>query len=254
MKRIMPRLLNSCCYLAVLLILTAPFTLHAEENAEWDYVYLASFPRSGNHWVRFLIEEGTHIATSSAHKDPDYPDLEGLFPWGAYSTNCGYCGTCRYPVRGEAVVIKTHYPYFSRPIQPIYRAVICLIRHPIDAFYSFYIYRMQFRKKQIQSSKMPTKMVDLFIKKWRQFYDFWEKQPGVLFVRYEDLHREPVSCLKQILLKTGYCVTSEDLLRAVDQHPPQGKLLKHLKHYEQEDLRKIQSELGDKLLQYGYSI
>ena len=32
--------------------------LHAND---WKRVYLASFPRSGNHWTRFLIEEATGI-------------------------------------------------------------------------------------------------------------------------------------------------------------------------------------------------
>src|SRR5437868_3632292 len=80
---------------------------------EWNVVYLASFPRSGNHWVRFLVEEATHIATSSVYRDQDFPHLKNIFPWGGYSTDQGYDGHCRYPTNDDPVLLKTHYPCFS---------------------------------------------------------------------------------------------------------------------------------------------
>lgn len=113
--------------------------------SQWERVYLASFPRSGNHWVRFLVEEASHIVTSSVYKDSDYPHLSRVFPWGGYCTDHGYAGNCRYPKASEAVLLKTHYPHFSKSklLEPTRAVKICLIRHPLDALYSFYVYQQK---------------------------------------------------------------------------------------------------------------
>ena len=83
-------------------------------GSEWNTVYLASFPRSGNRWVRFLVEEAVHIATSSVYsvyKDGDYLHLQEILPWDGFCTNHGYNGACRYPSKDDPVLLKTHYPY-----------------------------------------------------------------------------------------------------------------------------------------------
>lgn len=114
---------------------------------EWNTVYLVSFPRSGNHWVRFLAEEATHISTSSVYRDQDYPHKKNIFPWGGYCTDHGYEGHCQYPTHNDPILLKTHYPYLPKKIDPNPKTAICLIRHPIDAFWSFYTYK---REKKIR--------------------------------------------------------------------------------------------------------
>src|SRR6185437_16726911 len=81
---------------------------------EWNRVYLASFPRSGNHWVRFLVEEATHITTSSVYRDPNFPHLPTVFPWGGYVVDQGYKGNCRFPTTNDPILIKTHYPFLQK--------------------------------------------------------------------------------------------------------------------------------------------
>lgn len=111
---------------------------------EWKHrVYLASHPRSGNHWMRYLIEEATGLATSSVYRDRDYPQhLPTIFPWGGYSAKNGYEGNVLYPSadREDIVVVKTHYPYVNRmrfDLLP-YTAVVVVVRHPLDVIYSHY--------------------------------------------------------------------------------------------------------------------
>ncbi len=217
--------------------------------SDWDIVYLASFPRSGNHWVRFLIEEASCIATSSTYKDRDYPHLSSIFPWGGYATDRGYQGLCRYPEEGEPVALKTHYPYLQKkPIEPIKRAAICLIRHPVDAFYSFHVYK----NRQDTKQKVPKDVLREFVKKWREFYEFWDKQPNVVLVRYEDLYRDPAFYLTQILHTIGYQASPEDIQRAIKKYPPQGGLLKHMDRYETADIDLIKLQLSDLLVKYDY--
>lgn len=217
-------------------------------SAECDCVYLASFPRSGNHWVRFLIEEATHIATSSVYRDNDYHHLPEKFPWGGYSTDHGYNGNCRYPTEKEAVVLKTHYPYFPGIPKLNARLTICLIRHPIDAFYSFHVYK----QSRINSHRTLTQTLPKLIMKWKLFYEYWDQQPGVLLIRYEDLYQSPATYLTKMLEAIGYQVQSGDVLRAVDKYPPKGGVLKQIERYSASEIELINRELKDLLLKYGY--
>lgn len=205
---------------------------------EWNRVYLASFPRSGNHWVRFLVEEATHIATSSIYRDVDFPHLEKKFPWGGYCTPHGYRGDCRYPKRGDPILLKTHYPFLPERVNPTVQQAICLIRHPVDAFWSFYLYEKT-------GQPLTERKIKEFIAGWRMFYEFWEKQPGVLFIRYEDLQENPALHLDRILRAAGFSFTPSDVERAITQYPPQGKPLKHADRYDSDAIEVIKTELSD---------
>jgi hypothetical protein len=213
----------------------------------YDKVYLASFPRSGNHWVRFLAEEATHIATGSVYRDKDFPHLPQPFPWGGYCTNHGYEGTCRYPRRSDPVLVKTHYPFLPKNLDLEYKCAICLIRHPIDAFWSFHVY-----KKGKEATRIDHEALKEFIKSWKEFYQFWTKQPNVLFVRYEDLHADTSYYLNLILQKAGFSFNQIDVERAVNKYLPQGELLKHKGHYSDEDIQMIEIELADILMRFNY--
>lgn len=213
---------------------------------EWNTVYLASFPRSGNHWVRYLVEEVSHITTSSVYRDRDFPHLPEVFPWGAYSTAHGYQGDCRYPTQNDPVLIKTHYPFYPREIDPTPKFAICLIRHPIDAFYSFYAYIRG------EESKIDQKCLTTFIQGWRKFYEFWESQPGVLIIRYEDLLADPGLYLCYILQAAGVSFTPSDIERAITKYSPKGVPLKHSDCYDPKSLERIKTELADILTRYKY--
>lgn len=217
---------------------------------EWNTVNLASFPRSGNHWVRFLVEEATHITTSSVYSDGDYPHLQKPFPWGGFSPEHGYEGHCRYPTTNDPVLLKTHYPVFPKRITPDPQRTICLIRHPIDSFWSFYVY--QNKKSSEKITSMDKKKLSFFIEKWRQFYEFWQEQPNVLFVRYEDLHVNTELYLSNILQAAGYSFDQTDVERAVARYSPIGTPLKHLHRYDEESIEMIKTELADILTRFNY--
>lgn len=217
---------------------------------KWDKrIYLASFPRSGNHWVRFLIEEATHVATSSVYRDPDPWHLKTKFPWGGYCIDHGYAGDCRYPTPDDHVIIKTHFPYFGPApfdLKPSLKT-IRVVRHPVDSFFSWYYAKGGFHHLTRDELKEE-------ISAWRRFEEHWNTQPDVLTVRYEDLFENPHDVLKTIIEAIGYKVSEEDLHRAIKMHPPRGSILKHFSQYRQEDLELIKTELGDLMQRYGYEI
>ncbi len=237
------------CFLRILLILSMGFVF--AETTNYELVYLASFPRSGNHWVRFLVEEATRIATSSIYRDADYPHLPHIFPWGGYSTDHGYRGNCRYPTESEAVLLKTHYPCLEkRPLKQTTRKKVCLIRHPIDALYSFHVYL----QKRDEHRRIPSKTLHKLVEQWRKFYGFWEMQENVLLIRYEDLYEHTSFWLAKIIDTLGYAVQFEDIQRAVNLYPPRGGILKHRVYYKEEDIQFIRGELKHLLLRYNYAL
>jgi hypothetical protein len=221
----------------------------------WDKkVYLATYPRSGNHWVRYLIEEVTHIATSSVYCDPDIgrSHLGKPFPWGGYSPKRGYMGTCRYPTPDDVVVIKTHFPAVPAAEfdKSSYLKTIRIVRHPVDSLYSFYAWEARNQAK----STMPKELLKKRINTWAKFHEYWNQQPNVLTIRYEDLLADPQGGLKAILEAMGYEASAEQIENAVQKHPPQGSPLKHLGHFENEDLDLIQRELGTLMKQFDYKV
>jgi Sulfotransferase domain len=220
---------------------------------DWRRVYLASFPRSGNIWMRLLIEEATHVATSSVYIDVDTWHLPWSFPWTGYSTNHGYTGNCLFPDTGDIVVVKTHFPHLkAHPGDELkYIKAIYMVRHPVDCLYSFYLFS---QSRHPDTPLMLREELIGFLASLRAFDAYWSAKDNVLSVRYEDLYESPFSVLKTALAFIGYEVKDEDIERAVSQHPPQGYMLKHLSSYPQSDLEYIEQNLSDYLQKYDYEI
>lgn len=235
-------------HIQLIFLLSVFYSLLSGE--EWKTVYLASFPRSGNHWVRYLTEEATHIATSSLYRDRDHPHLTNMFPWGAYCTDHGYEGQCRFPTIEDPILVKTHYPFLTRrKLEPDPKLTICLIRHPIDAFGSYHMY-----KGGKEGSKITKEKIIEYVQRWKSFYEYWEDQPTVLFIRYEDLFENPESNLKLILETAGFTFDQDDIERAVEKYAPHGKFLKHMTFFEEDDIALIRSELSELLNRYQYDL
>jgi hypothetical protein len=220
-------------------------------SKEWQRVYLASYPRSGNHWIRYLIEEASHIATSAVYCDKEPQHLDKVFPWGGYCCDHGYEGNCRYPTKNDIVLIKTHFPdrktkFDGRPCH----CVIRIVRHPIDSFYSRYVKNPHGELLDT----VPSDRVKELIQNWRKFQTYWNKQQDVITIRYEDILENPTVELKRICAILNYDVTDEDIARAIAMHPPVGGVLKHINRFSSKDLHLIAEELGELMAQYGYSI
>ena len=119
-----------------LLALTIPLTGFTSEAEKWQRIYLTTPCRSGNHWMRYLVEEAAHIATGAVYRDKTPLHMDKIFPWGGYCCKHGYEGLCRYPNKSDIVLIKTHYP--DCPETPFdrlpYKWAIRIVRHPVDSF------------------------------------------------------------------------------------------------------------------------
>lgn len=250
----------SLTLILLLLISTAPvLALHIHNSQrynefhvdKWNKVYLASFPRSGNHWTRYLIEEASGIATSSIYRDGYPPHLDRIFPWGGYCPDRGFEGNRRYPNPNETVILKTHQD--SKVNSRTYSAVIRIIRHPIDSFYSQYVQFYRGNNRIVEPLISRDFLLDA-IRQWKSFQNYWNPKPNVVIFRYEDMLEDPFSALKLMMDICHYPYNDEDIARAVAKYPPKGHMLKHLPHYTEDDLKLIRKELGHLMKKYGYEI
>jgi hypothetical protein len=234
-----------------------------ESHEEYRRVYLASFPRSGNHWVRYLIEEATSVATSSVYKERIPHGLQKVrqkqtgaeehiptpFPWGAYCTANGYEGNRRYPTIADPVVIKTHYPHHEKSRFDGEEKAICLIRNPIEAIYSYYVY---IKTKGKEEAGDWLRFVHEKASKWAEFYAYWEGRDKVQIFKYEDLLKSPETMLSLILAGFGFNYTMTDVRRAVSCYPPRGATFNHRDYFGHEELDIIDSFAGDITQKHGY--
>lgn len=174
--------------------------------------------------------------------------MRAIFPWGGFCTDHGYEGQCRFPTIHDPILLKTHYPFLVATHGSTPKYTICLIRHPIDAFWSFNVY------KSGAVSQIDRDLLVRFIDGWQKFYEYWTNQPNVLFIRYEDLQTDTAYYLNLILRKAGYTYNQEDVERAIGKYTSTGEPLKHLHHYQPEEIELINSALTDFLEKFNYEI
>lgn len=155
-----------------------------------DDVFLVSYPRSGNTWVRFML-----LQARPGFRESDFnrieeiiPDMHGPLPWFQCS---------------RANVVKSHLTYW----QP-FRRVIYLVRDGRPATYSNWVY--QCAEGSFSGS------FDEFLRKshwpcsWSDHVTGWVRAPETkLIVRYEDLVEDTVGQLERILNGIGWSVSRD---------------------------------------------
>lgn len=212
----------------------------------WKRVYIASYPRSGNHWLRYLIEEATGILTSSVYMDNKATDIyhdQLSKKWGGYYTKGGYEKNRKAPSLSESAFIKTHFPAHKATVfdTEAYTLALRLIRNPIDSIHSYFVYAHKPKKKWDSFLKNE-------LKKWRKFHEYWDTQDRTQSITYESMIENPLSHLNAILLEQPL----KDLQRAIKKYPPKDQPYKHLSHYSRKQKALVLLEVGDLLEKYGY--
>jgi hypothetical protein len=151
-------------------------------------VALASYPRSGNTWLRLLIEEATGLKSGTI-----------------------YGGNEIIRRDSEGVVIKTHGWDMYK-----YTHAIHLLRNPFDVCTSYYHYSKDFyEKKELDW--------DLFIRKtineWHKHSVRWMRAANKMPVhrlRYEDLLAKPERELEAIMEWMGFVIPRGTIASAVE--------------------------------------
>lgn len=181
--------------------------------------WLASYPKSGNTWLRFLLANilaggppATSLAVSRLICDIHRPEI----PFE--------------PLDPDQLFIKTHHARTPRHprIAETARAVH-VVRHPRDVLLSALNYRRmegvidhltdaQYAETFIANAGDPL-WAQLGYGSWTQHAASWAQTTDfpVLTIRYEDLKAEPEATLHTVLDFVELDATDEDIARAVKQ-------------------------------------
>lgn len=181
--------------------------------------WLASYPKSGNTWLRFLLANiiaggppANSLAVSKLVHDIHQPDI----PFE--------------PADPDQLFIKTHFARTaSHPLLAKTARAIHIVRHPRDVLLSALNYR---RMEGVIENLTDAQYAETFISHagdplWARIgYGSWIQHAAswaagspfpVLTIRYEDLKANAEKTLKSVLEFIGLEASDTDIVRAVEQ-------------------------------------
>ncbi len=157
-----------------------------------DDVFLVSYPRSGNTWVRFLIGNLVHTSDPTT-----FANVESRIPEIYFNPD----HVMRRLLRPR--ILKSHECF-----QPHYRRIIYIARDPRDVAISFYHHNVKWRNipdDYPMEDFVPRFMAAEFDTRWGSWSDHilsWlcmrQGRKEFLFLRYEDMKKDPAGALKHI--------------------------------------------------------
>jgi len=166
-------------------------------------VFLVSYPRSGNTWVRFLIAN----VIKPANFGIDFHNVQEFVPELGRDNDVISRLT---PPR----VIKSHALY-----QPSFPKVIYLVRDGRDVCVSYYYYRLKLLKDGTSLSEF-LRQEDHYPSSWAEHIQSWYEsglqRSNILFIRYEELLMDPENELSRMLDFVGIEVSREIINKAVE--------------------------------------
>ncbi|XP_058075850.1 cytosolic sulfotransferase 12-like [Magnolia sinica] len=185
-------------------------------------ILLATTPKSGTTWLKalaFAIVNRTHypypqhpLLTSNPHKLVPFFEVDN-YPNNQNSDPDSIC---------SPALFCTHVPYIALPqsIKDSDCKVVYLCRNPKDVFISLWHF-MNKRKTETQSLISLEKALDLFCAGISPFGPFWDHVLGywkaslespqkVMFLKYEDLKKEPIVLLKRLAEFLGCTFTLKE--------------------------------------------
>ena len=189
-----------------------------------NLVYLASFPKSGNTWLRFILSN-TSMLLGSHDTEVDFHTL------GRYTPEPRQNRTLNQSI------ITPHFPLFLKTHWPHVQAFskwprVLVTRHPADALHSFYIYLREERYKHLKAS--PSQFLRYWrhgASAWSNYHQTWLGNYDVI-MKYEDLLKDPVLEVDKMLKQLNYDIPFNILEEAVQRSS-------------KETMRRLRNDLGD---------
>ncbi|MFZ3138515.1 MAG: TylF/MycF/NovP-related O-methyltransferase [Thermodesulfovibrionales bacterium] len=196
-------------------------------------VWIVSYPRSGNTWIRLLISDiilqlhgfdtGTELPI---HADDIIPDIQ--------QKNIDDIDTrVKLPFR----LIKTHWTR-----EKVRGKVIYIFRKPAEALCSYYYFHLRYPhlKNKVSSGIdiFVTQNIDEWCRHIKSYIKAYESGEDILFISYEYMHEDPVLVLKSVSNFIGISADETQYKKAIKNHTFD-------KHHNNE-------QLGDHLFEYFF--
>jgi hypothetical protein len=173
-----------------------------------DDVLLASFPRSGNTWVRFFL---CHLADvlDGRREETGFDRVNAIMP------EFGRSNLLRpWSNQGLARFVKTHAPY--NPVFRGHRAVL-VVRDPRDVLLSFHRYESHRLRRRVPADLAAHLRHPRFgFEGWFRHTRAWLPHATVV-VRYEELRRDDLAELGRMLVALGQRVPDEAVALAAER-------------------------------------
>lgn len=174
-----------------------------------DDIFIVSYPRSGNTWLRFLI------GTLYSGINVTWENMEEIIP-DIYRCSNKHLKGIKRPR-----LLKSHHPYDAR-----YGKVIYIIRDPRDVLISFFnFYRKFYKLENTQSSfnSFFNKYINGKLKdfgSWKTNVESWLNQSskipnGFIYFRYEDILNDTKVYLERIFDFLNIKRTNEEIENAI---------------------------------------
>ena len=156
-------------------------------------IYLVSYPRSGNTWMRAVIAELLLKRKTTSLRELDYivPDIYYRIPKNKIPNLDKY-------------IVKSHEPFRTNLPSAKYRKVIYLVRDPRNVAVSYYRYIMKNELNNYPTDEFISNFVSgkIFPCSWQEHVSSWTvgmaRAIDLLIIKYEDLIQSPKENIKRI--------------------------------------------------------
>ncbi len=170
---------------------------------------LASFPRSGNTWVRFILAAAI---AGDCRREVDFHTLENFVPDVYVSSERFIRG------RPRPRVIKTH-----QAANPLFGRSIYLVREPgaVAASYRRFLLTYSRTPDLVDPGRFTEQFCSTapHIREfgtWRTNVESWLQAPETLVIRYEDIETDPVTSTKRMVEHIGLSVPEQGIQGYLD--------------------------------------
>jgi tetratricopeptide (TPR) repeat protein len=164
-------------------------------------IFLASYPRSGNTWMRLLLSDallqmqGFQTATGG-----------NIIP-DAYKVNINEWNK-KVSTKVKFRIIKTHEPLLIQQTLELENRVFYLFRKPADCLCSYYYYALRYQKNK-ENDKGLNEFCLNNLEKWcshvSTYIGYKQKNPeSIIFLSYEKLSYNPAKVLNYIVELLGW--------------------------------------------------
>jgi len=152
-----------------------------------DDLFLVSYPKSGNTWMRFMLANLLQTQQLGPEAEPiNFNSAVQFVP--EYELH-----TRQVEDAARPRILKSHAAY-----DPSFPRVAYLVRDPRDVYVSYYHY-MRKRLPEATTFSDFIRIDGLHPCHWHEHVGSWVTQPNVLVIRYEDMLKDAAGQLRRLL-------------------------------------------------------